>query len=149
MAKTPSYRIGDKSGVAPAAGYIGENLNTAYVSNINLSASNTWSLVASIVLNKGEYLIGAIAGVARNGATYTAGNTIVCTLNTSAAFNTSAFAQMPIDPFAAVNSYVSLNIPSQLFIIAADNTTLNLYASATYSAGTPQALGKILCTRIA
>ena len=140
--------VGDTTGTAVPAGFIGEQIRS-YVSTLtNFPASTQFGDLTSITLTPGVWDISSVTTSILNGATMSCHNHFIGTV----AGNNSTNLQ-PGDNFCESQAPTSVydtncQIPSFRVLVTA-NTTYYLKIRATYSAGAPQLRGRISAVRIA
>lgn len=139
---------GDWSGVAPAAGFVGEQIRStrSFGSSISLS-NNVNANITSITLTPGTWDVSGIvqftsitAGTSQAGSV----NDVSTTIGTYGDNTTSAtFTNTNIND-------VGVTIPSYRYYVpfAGGNKTMYLVANTTYTSGTARGYGRISATRV-
>jgi hypothetical protein len=133
---------GITSGVAPAAGQIGELISNVNSSPVTLS-TGTLSLIASITLTPGIWLVGGNVEVTIGTG---GGSQVVGQINTSAIETT--FSAHRIQAAFGSGSVQKLPCGMAVFQVSA-NTPVNIYASAVFPSGTTVATGGLTAIRCA
>jgi hypothetical protein len=146
----PGALWGNWSGVAPAAGYVGESISSFVRDTSAVSiTTGTETDITTIVLTPGVWDVSAIViftGIDTSTRQTASIGTVSATIpNISYGNNTisSTFTSTTAED-------VGLSIPSfrQLVPVAGGNITMYLIARASYSVGTGKAYGRISATRV-
>jgi hypothetical protein len=131
--------------------------STDYIENstagtpVNAAASPGYKAIVSITLPAGDWAIGGMAVLGRNGATLVANSDIVVNVSTAAAGSTgtsigtgrSAAAQSALGS----GTYLTVPVPERKVSPTSD-TLYYLNGAVEYSAGTPQWSGSVYARRI-
>jgi hypothetical protein len=139
--------IGTNTNDAAATGYIGEYVSSTGT-NVNATGSGNYFDVASITLTAGDWDVVAlgqltIAGATMAGACLFAIGTVSGNSATGVVAGDTSLEFL--QPTGSTNSGAS--IPMKRYSLAS-TTTLYFKGYATYSAGTPQATGRISARRV-
>jgi hypothetical protein len=117
--------LGSTSGVAPAAGVIGEVKTVAY--NTSATASNTTSEVTSLLLNAGIWEVTVTAVLSRNSATYTDTHTEMILSSTTGNNQTGrVIAKNTVLSATAPTTFSTLTILLCNIRVVSDGTTLTV-----------------------
>lgn len=140
---------GTNTNDSAGAGTIGEYIESSVVfaSRANATGSAQWFDITNITLTAGDWDITCIADVVLNGATISGGCFIgigTASGNNSAGLTTGDTSTYVVTPTA---NYDGVGIIPSKRISLSGSTNYYLKAFANYSAGTPQAFGRICARR--
>ena len=129
-----------------AAGFVGEYVESNNTTPTNAPTSNQYGDLTSISLTAGDWSVNITGIWSNNGATWTAGSLGIGTV----AGNTSPGAgNLGQQTFASSSTTpTSFSVAVVRRILIASTTTVYLKYLAVYSAGTPQATGRISARRM-
>lgn len=131
---------------SPSAGYIGEVIQaTASASFVNYPATTVYGDLTSINLTAGDWVVSALLEHAVNGATVTRALLGISATTGNSTTGLSLNENWADVPNITTNS--SATIPLY-HVQLAGSATYYLKYSATFSAGTPQATGRLTALRI-
>lgn len=141
--------VGDVSGTAAPAGYIGQVIQTAQSASQNAATTNTFLALASIPLTPGNWLISAYAQLQRGGATFSGDASIVIsTTSASASGTTAGYTNIAFTPTTITTADFNSGAIPMYPVSISSNTTYYLNVLCQYSAGTPSWRGVITAVRI-
>lgn len=132
-----------------AAGFVGEEVVSTVSSFANLAASNAFGDLAFIVLTAGDWDVEVSIEFFNNGATWTAIDWGTSDTNGNSATNLTRGLNRFQGAWAS-SSTTPLQVQGSFVVRVSTTGTTNRYlkVKATYSAGTPQAIGTIRARRI-
>jgi hypothetical protein len=138
--------VGDTTGTAVPAGFIGEQ-QRAFTAFGTGTVSNTYEDLATITLTPGVWDINAIIQVGLNGATITAWNGFIGTVdgNNSTGLLGGDNTLEGSLPTAAINAQATV---AQYRVLVTTSTPYYLKYRAVYSAGNPGRSGRISAVRV-
>lgn len=143
--------LGSTSGVAPAAGYVGEVISAEQNTFITTGMTNSTTVAfLNITLTPGTWLISASQTVLQNGSTGTAFSSTISDVSTSG--NTVTGIGLSVTD---VNTWPTNNVTSSTtthpsFVYSTSvSKTIYLNSYALFSVGTPSRKGTIRAVRIA
>jgi hypothetical protein len=153
--------LGDTSGTAVPAGYVGEVKTAIQSGAISITSSSNWTNISSVILTKGVWSVSihAVAAVTTPGAAYTEGPRIGYSTDATTGFSDldGSIARSNTTGFSTT-APVTSTITQQRFvasatcvpIVVAADTTYYLKASNNVSSGTMDiAGGRLIFIRIA
>jgi hypothetical protein len=140
--------LGSTSGVAPAAGVIGEQIVSS-VSLSNFAATTVWGDYASISLTAGVWDIVAVVQGNKNGAQATISEWKFGIGTASGnSFSDFSLCDNGLNLAVSADTYDSTGTTPPVRKTLSSTTTIYLKAQATYSSGQPRLRGKLVATRI-
>lgn len=134
---------------AATAGYIGEYIESV-VGATNASGTGVWGDLTSISLTAGDWDITGIFYWHSNGATWTYVQSGISTTSGDSSTGLVAGSNYLVGRWASSSTtplVVPVAIPNYRISLAA-STTVYLKYNSIYSAGTPQALGRLSARRV-
>ena len=139
--------LGSTTGVAPASGYVGEQIVNRISTVTNFPTSGNWGDCASVALTAGNWDISEVVSVSQNGATVAG---VLMGISSTSGNN---------PPSTAGDNYIAINNPSaaagnqsgsipQYRVLLSGTTTYYAKVYATYSVAVPQYTCRISAVRV-
>lgn len=144
----PGRVLGTTTNDSATTGYVGEYVESTQSTATNFTTSNQWGSLVNITLTAGDWDISALLAAVVNGATMTGDITAgIGTASGNAATGMTEGVNRASARAPTSTDGSSITIPPYRVSISA-TTTYYLKYLAIYSAGTPQARGRLSARRI-